>query len=407
PAGAVTVFSPTALSFPTPSATAGTVAVTVSTVGGTSDPVPGGFTYVTAPTAASLSPSSGPSAGGTSVTVTGSGFVAGATSVTVGGVAVPAGAVTVFSPTALSFPTPSATAGTVAVTVSTVGGTSDPVPGGFTYVAAPTTTSLQPFYVPVAGGILLFVRGSNFVAGATSVSIDGIVVPASEVSVYSSTLLGFMAPPHAAGPVDLSVTTPGGTSDNVPGGFIYGIDPHGFDPRLMAGADSCGPPTIASVSRPAGPSAGGQRLVVRGAGFTPDTRVRFGERAARSVSYVTPSLLRVVTPALRPGRVRISTTTIAGTSNRVIYRSLRAPELTRMTAASGPSSGGNTVVLVGRRFVDVRKVTVAGRAVAFRTVSPRRISIVMPPRRPGRVQVRVIAVGGRSATVTASSYRYR
>jgi hypothetical protein len=55
--------------------------------------------------------------------------------VTVGGTTIPAGSVTVNSATSLTFTTPAASAGTVAVTVSTSGGTSSAVPGGFSYQA--------------------------------------------------------------------------------------------------------------------------------------------------------------------------------------------------------------------------------------------------------------------------------
>jgi hypothetical protein len=51
------------------------VDVRVTTTGGTSAAVAGDrFTYVAAPAVTSISPTSGPAAGGTSVTITGTGF---------------------------------------------------------------------------------------------------------------------------------------------------------------------------------------------------------------------------------------------------------------------------------------------------------------------------------------------
>ena len=85
------------------------------------------FTYVaplqptdSAPMVVSINPSQGPTAGGTTVTITGTGFVPGQTTVTIGGINVPAGQVTVSTDgTSLTFVTPPHVEGSVVVTVST------------------------------------------------------------------------------------------------------------------------------------------------------------------------------------------------------------------------------------------------------------------------------------------------
>src|SRR5271165_2308281 len=79
------------------------------------------FTYVAVPTVSGVSPNSGPTAGGTSVTITGTGFISGAT-VAFGPTA--ASSVTYNSPTQLTATSPAESAGTVNVTVTTDGGTS-------------------------------------------------------------------------------------------------------------------------------------------------------------------------------------------------------------------------------------------------------------------------------------------
>jgi len=85
-----------------------------------------------APTASGLTPPQGPTTGGTTVTVTGTGFQPGKTTVTIGGVTIPAADVTVKSPTSLTFTTPAHPAGPVTVAVTTPAGTSGALP--FTYV---------------------------------------------------------------------------------------------------------------------------------------------------------------------------------------------------------------------------------------------------------------------------------
>lgn len=93
-----------------------------------------------APELTSVSPSSGAIAGGTSITLTGTGFT-GATGVTVGGSA--ATAVTVVSDTEVTCTTPMHSAGAVDVVITTAAG-SDTLAGGFTYSAAfdPSSASL-------------------------------------------------------------------------------------------------------------------------------------------------------------------------------------------------------------------------------------------------------------------------
>ena len=115
-----TVNSATQITATSPAGT-GTVDVTVATPGGTSATSANDkFTYVAPPTVTAISPTKGPTGGGTSVSITGTGFVSGAT-VSFGGTA--ATAVTVVSGTSITCTSPAGT-GTVDVTVATPGGTS-------------------------------------------------------------------------------------------------------------------------------------------------------------------------------------------------------------------------------------------------------------------------------------------
>jgi hypothetical protein len=131
PAAQVTVTGPTTLTFVTPPHAAGVADVVVTTPGGTSSALP--FRYdAVAPVVTGISPATGPTGGGTTVTVTGDGFVPGGTTVTIGGVVVPADQVTVVSPTTLTFVTPAGVAGTVGIAVTTDGGRSTELPFRYT-----------------------------------------------------------------------------------------------------------------------------------------------------------------------------------------------------------------------------------------------------------------------------------
>ena len=137
------------------------VDVTVTTPGGTSETSSADhFTYEPVPTLSELNISSGPARGGTSVSIVGTGFVVGSSSVHFG--SAKATGVTVENTTLIKATSPAGT-GTVDVTVTTPGGTSATSPADeFTYVPAPTVTSVSPAGGPAGGGTTVTITGTNF-----------------------------------------------------------------------------------------------------------------------------------------------------------------------------------------------------------------------------------------------------
>jgi hypothetical protein len=122
PSASVTLISSTQITAIAPPHGLGKVDVSVSTAGGTSSVVTADrFTYVLpVPVVTAVSPSIGPTAGGTSVTITGTGFT-GTTAVRFSGATA---TFTINSPTQITATTPAHNAGTVDVTVVTSGGAS-------------------------------------------------------------------------------------------------------------------------------------------------------------------------------------------------------------------------------------------------------------------------------------------
>ncbi len=152
-------------------ATAGnrTIAITVNDGTATSTPVNVTINVVqgvnVTPAVTAISPTEGPLAGGTSVTITGTGFT-GATAVDFGTTAATNLAVT--SATQITATSPAGT-GTVDVTVVGPGGTSATSSADqFTYVAAPAVTAISPAAGPTGGGTSVTITGSGF-TGATAV----------------------------------------------------------------------------------------------------------------------------------------------------------------------------------------------------------------------------------------------
>ena len=194
----------------------------------------------------SVSPSSGPSTGGTAVTIKGSGLT-GASVVSFGSNA--ATGLSVVSDSELTATSPTGLAGTVDVTVTTPGGISAKSSADrFTYLAAPTVSSVSPSSGPSTGGTAVTIKGSGL-TGASVVSFGSNA--ATGLSVVSDSELTAASPTGLAGTVDVTVTTPGGISARTKAHrFTY----------LAA-------PTVSSLSPSSGPSTGGTAVTIKGSGL--------------------------------------------------------------------------------------------------------------------------------------------
>jgi hypothetical protein len=153
-----------------------------------------------------ISPTLGPV--GQWVYVTGSQFISNETTVSVGGKTNISAHV--YATTQLGFRVPEGAAGTTVVTVSTPHGSAS---SSSTYTVGvptgpPTATAISPTLGPI--GQWVYVTGSNFVNGNTTISFSGI--SGIVATVYSPTSLGFAIPPGAAGTKAISVTTPNGSA---------------------------------------------------------------------------------------------------------------------------------------------------------------------------------------------------
>lgn len=79
-------------------------------------------------------------------------------------------------------------------------------------------------------------------------------------------------------------------------------------------AASGAPPRVASVSPVEGPVTGGNTVVIRGAGFTSTTAVRFGSVRAAHVVAISDFEIRAVVPPHSPGTVFVVVVTANGSS---------------------------------------------------------------------------------------------
>ncbi|UAK31851.1 IPT/TIG domain-containing protein [Nocardia asteroides] len=363
-----TVVSDTRITVIAPPRTAA-AAVTVTTTGGDSNGVV--YTYVPAPTLASLDPTAGPTTGGNTVTLTGTGLT-GATAVTFG--ATPAPSFTLVSDTEITAVAPTGT-GATSVTVTAIGGTSNGIV--YTYVPAPTLTSIHPTAGPTTGGNTVTLTGTDLTA-TTAVRFGG--VPAA-FRVISGSEISATAPP-GAGTIGVAVTTAGGMSNPVPYAYVAA-------------------PSLASAMPDSGATTGGNTVVLTGTGFTGATTVDFGATAAVSFVVVSDSEIRAVAPAGATGNVTVTVTAPGGTSNGFSYSYVPAPVVASAVPGSGPATGGNTVTLVGNGFTGATAVRFgATPASSYTVVSDTQITAVAPAGAAGPVAVTIATAGGTSNGVT-------
>ncbi len=182
-------------------------------------------------TVSSVLPSQGPLAGGETVTLSGSGFT-GATQVSFGSTA--GTNVNVLSDSQLTVVSPAGASGQVSLTVTTPSGTSSGGPG-YTYTDGPIVTSVSPTSGPPGGGTSVTVSGFNL-TGATGVSFGSAA--ATGIQVASATQLTAVSPAGSPGAVDITVTSPNGTSAKSSlDQFTYGSPPPASQGYWIAGSD--------------------------------------------------------------------------------------------------------------------------------------------------------------------------
>jgi hypothetical protein len=366
----------------TPARTAGLVDVSVTTPGGTST-LTDGFAYAAVPTLTGVSPGAGPSVGGQTVTLTGSGLRAGM-QVSFGGT--PASGLSVLSSTQATVTTPAHAAGAVDVSVTTPGG-SGTLPNGYTYVVAPVLTSVAADEGPVAGGQTVTLTGAGFRAGM-QVAVGG--APATDVTVLSGTQATVTTPAHPVGPVDVTVSTPGGSS-TLGSAYTYVVAP-----------------TLTGASPSAGPTGGGTTVVLTGSGFRPDTQVLFGSTAAAVASVGGGGTeLTVTTPAHSAGVADVTVSTPGGSAGLDdAYTFVVPPTLTGVAPSEGPASGGTAVTLTGSGFTQATQVTFGGTTAVVLTVNPAGtvLTAATPSHAAAPVDVTVTVSGGSATKDDAFTY---
>lgn len=329
----VTVINSTTLTVLSPAGAFGSAgSVTVTNPNGATALAPSLFTFGggssagTQPSISSVSPNSGSAAGGTTVTITGAGFVPG---VTVSFGSAPAVGVTVVSATQITLTTPSGSVGSVPVTVTSPAGMFGGISNGFTYlVATPQLTAVSPADGPLAGGTPVVLTGSGFVVGAT-VTIGG--QPARNVAVSSPTTITAVTPPGVSGAAVVLVTNPGGLITGLATGFTYST-------TAATGL------VVTGVSPSSGSMTGGTLVTITGQGFASGAIVTVGGVPATNVTVLGPTQILASTPAVSasgPATVVVTVNNIGSTLTGAFTYSAGAGTTT--TTTTPPATQGTAL----------------------------------------------------------------
>lgn len=296
----------------------------------------------------SAGPNSGPAAGGTTVTLSGSGFTPSA-SVYFGGIAAPS--VAVVSSTKLQAVTPAHASGTVSIAVTeSPHNQSATLAGGFTYAGATTlsVSGTSPAQGPTSGGTAVTLTGKGFQGGAT-VRFGGS--QSTAVTVASSTQINAVSPAGSAGTVSITVTDPDNQSASMASGFTYSSAP-----------------SVSSISPNIGPVTGGTNVTILGSGFQSGATITFGGIAATSATMVSSTEIQAVSPVSPDSTVSITVTNTDSQSGTLASAFTYFHTVTlswtdsssgasgfnvyRSSTSAGPYSRQNSTLLTGTSFSD-------------------------------------------------------
>ncbi|MEU6016683.1 IPT/TIG domain-containing protein [Streptomyces sp. NPDC047515] len=245
-----------------------------------------------------LIPNEGSTAGGITVTVNGHNL-AGASAVNFG-----TASATILSNTATSITAvlPGG-AGTVPVTVTTPGGTG--LLGYFFYFPAPQVNDISPTQGPAEGGNTAVITGFNL-AGAISVAFGP--TRATIQSATDTQLTVTVGGTQNPGTVPVTVTTPGGTADDLSYTYL---------PM----------PAITNVTPNTASTSGGTSVTLTGSGFATTQLVTF-ENVPADFTVLSDNEITAIAPPQSPGQnITISVTTAGGSGSWNLFTYQSGPAI--------------------------------------------------------------------------------
>ena len=168
-------------------------------------------------------------------------------------------------------------------------------------------------------------------------------------------------------------------------------------------------PFVQGISPASGPVKGGMAVTITGTSLANATAVMFGRKAAK-ISSDSATQILVTSPAGKLGTVDVTVVTANGTSaTRTAdqYTYVRAPTVTKISATSGPTTGGTSVTIAGANLANTTAVMFGKVAVTtFTSDAANEIVVASPAGAAGKVDVRVVTAGGTSAITSKDKFTY-
>ncbi|MFT3710629.1 MAG: IPT/TIG domain-containing protein [Archangium sp.] len=329
------------------------------------------YTYVADTRITSIAPVTGPIAGGTTVTLTGTGF-SGATAVRFG--AVDAASFTVVSGTQVTAVTPvAASAGAVDVTIVTPSGAWT-TRKGFTFfdpAGAFTAFAVSPRLIRAGDTVTL--TGQALDQGTLNVTIGGVTATVGARTFSTATLT---VPARGAAARVSDVQAVGSSTVTLTAGATWRV-------------------TIVDLMPNSGPSAGGTSVALSGAAIPPAVRLAIGTFDATSVAVGSETALTAITPAGSGGAgsdVLIVDSADIENDDKVIggFTFLEPLSIGRVQPERGAIAGGTLVTVLGSGFGESTTVKFGQfNAKDLKFVDSHTITCRTPKNSVGVVDVRV------------------
>lgn len=396
-------------------AVAGSVDVSVAQ-GGQTLKLVNAYSYVVVPAVAGgISPNEGVVTGGTTCVITGSNFTVGAT-VSFG--TLPATGVVVNAGNRITCVSPAGTgAGPVTVTVTEQGVKS--AGAAFTYLAfapaPPTITSIIPTSGPAAGGTSITVTGTGFnlTPNTMSLTFNGVVVTAPNITVVSATSMTLSTPP-GNGSLNVSViASDAGTASAPFTGFAYTGTNAPVATVAATVSQAFGPPGLEdgvgmiTISLPAALAVGKSATIGFSISGSAEAGTDYETIGASSVTINGPSQMAIVqvralarTTLEGPKTVTLTLNEGAGylvgtpVSATVTILDLNEPNISQVTPSTGSTAGGDKVLISGSNFAQGMTVQFNGVPATNVVVENEAlITAKTPPGAAGTVDVTLNANG--------------
>jgi IPT/TIG domain len=262
--------------------------------------------------------------------------------------------------------------------------------------ATPTVTKVSPKKISSTGGTTVSITGTNL-SEASAVTF-GSVQATSFLATAKSIVA--VAPAHVAGAVDVTVSTPGGTSAASPRDRITFF------------------PTVTAVTPNGGSVKGATAVTIHGSGFaTGATAFKFKKSSATMVSCTSQSECSLLTPPGRPKTVEVIALVngLKSPKNPPAddFTYYLVPSVSAVSPNAGPSAGGSEVTISGAHLKGATAVDFGSRPSPHFTInSDSSITAEEPPYGAtlsggeAHVDVTVTNPGGTSETSAGDEFVY-